>query len=67
MMPTVKNASEFYRADLSHVVNVLGAALRSLDRMQKWDEFDDVDHILWKLQEELKWHKEKEKNERERS
>lgn len=34
---TQKNDSEFYRSDLSHAVNTLGAAIRSLDRMQRFD------------------------------
>lgn len=32
-----KSGSEFYRSDLSHAVNTLGAAIRSLDRMQRFD------------------------------
>ncbi|MNV43926.1 hypothetical protein D3C71_1356620 [compost metagenome] len=36
-MTTQKNASEFYRSDLSHAVSTLGAAIRSLDRMERFD------------------------------
>lgn len=33
-MKTMKKSGEFYRADLSHAVNTLGAAKRSLERME---------------------------------
>lgn len=32
-MATKANVGEFYRSDLAHAVNTLGAALRSLHRM----------------------------------
>lgn len=62
---TVKNASEFYRSDLVHAVSTLGAAVRSLDRMQRYDLYEDLDTILWGLKRELKELREEEKSERE--
>lgn len=61
MMQTAKNASEFYRSDLAHAVNTLGAAVRSLERMQRYDLYEDVDSILWGLKRELKELREEEK------
>ena len=51
---TVKNDSEFYRADLSHTVSTLGAALRSLERMGNHEYAERVDIMLYHLSEELK-------------
>ena len=59
------NAGEFYRADLSHTVKVLGAAMRSLERMERYDLVETIDTIYWNLDEELFELREEEKRERE--
>jgi hypothetical protein len=61
MMQTVKNASEFYRSDLAHAVSTLGAAVRSLERMQRYDLWEDLDTVHWQLKRELKELREEEK------
>jgi hypothetical protein len=64
---TVTNASEFYRGDLAHAVNTLGAVMRSLKRMGKIRYHSDVEAVFQNLEQELQELREKEKNDRERS
>lgn len=64
-MPTAKNDSEFYRSDLSHAVSTLGAAIRSLDRMQRFDISIPLAEKRASLLKELLAIREKEKSERE--
>lgn len=66
-MTTAKNDSEFYYADLAHSVSLLGAAMRSLERMGKEGVCEIIAYELCTLSAELGCIREERKRERERS
>lgn len=64
-MATKANVGEMYRSDLSHAVSTLGAAIRSLDRMERFDVSIPLAEKRASLLKELMEIREEEKRERE--
>lgn len=64
-MATKANVGEMYRSDLSHAVSTLGAAIRSLDRMERFDVSIPLAEKRASLLKELIAIREEEQRERE--